>query len=622
MDVSRMKWRSLAAALLVPVIAVVPLLTPQAAIAEPATPAYDIANGCFAMSAIGGAALPGKGPSTAKAAALGKFLFYDTAGTLLTAKGSKAVRTATPTDDAIWKVDRTGSTYRFTSTKGLTRAVRLTPATGCRAFPEAQVDVNGPTQTGTDADGRLQGFVDSHAHLMAEQFLGGRMHCGRPFSPLGITVALADCPDHRPDGIPAVSEHILSRPGPHDTKGWPTFKGYPAWYSLTHEQTYYKWIERTWRSGLRVLNNYYVQNRVLCEIYPLSDEPCNEMESVRIQHRRLLQLRDYIDAQAGGPGKGFFQIATNSQELRRIVASGKLAVTLGIEISEPFGCGAVGGRPLCSSADIDRGLDELHGLGVRQVILTHKFDNALGGARMDGGLTGVGVEIGQVYAGGGLWQVGKCPGHTHDNDAVGRGSERCNVRGLTRLGEYAVRATIKRNMVVDVDHLSAKSSDRALDIVSALRYPGVVSSHSWTDELNYRRIMAAGGVVGLYGGETESFIDEWREARKAAPKDRPFGLGFGPDMNGLGAQAPPRKTGTPVTYPFTMPNGAVVSRQRTGVRVFDVTKDGTAHYGLLPDWIQGMRLQAGADGATLVADLYRAAESYAAMWERVEAYRP
>lgn len=38
--------------------------------------------------------------------------------------------------------------------------------------------------------------------------------------------------------------------------------------------------------------------------------PCNDMESVRIQARDLHNLQDYIDAQSGGPGKGFFRIVT------------------------------------------------------------------------------------------------------------------------------------------------------------------------------------------------------------------------------------------------------------------------------------------------------------------------
>lgn len=596
------------------------------------TPAYRLAGTCVEPTDAAGRALIGNGPSSMKAAGLGEFLFYDTAGTVLTERNGVLTRSSRLSSSAVWTVTRTGDRYRLTSATGKSRAVRLPAATGCRAFPEAQLNVTGAPHTGTDAGGNLTGFADSHAHLMAYQFLGGALHCGRPFSPLGITDALQDCPDHRPDGWPAVGEQILSEPGPHDTRGWPTFAGWPRWNSLTHEQTYYRWLERAWRSGLRVLNNYFVQNRVLCEIYPLTDQPCNEMESVRIQHRMLLQLRDYIDAQAGGPGRGFLQLATDESQLRRIVESGKLAVTMGIEISEPFGCGQSAGHALCTTGDIDRGMDELRRLGVRQLILTHKFDNALGGARMDSDLTGIGVEIGQVYAGGGLWRTSPCRHGLTDNTPPLGAPGQCNVRGLTKLGEYAVNAAVDHRMVIDVDHLSAKSSTRVLDLLAARHYPGVVSSHDWTDPKNYARILAAGGAVGLYAqgplptqgdNHRSSFLTNWRTVREAARPGTFLGLGYGPDMNGLGKQAPPLSvtSSRPVRYPFVMPDGTRVDRQRTGSRVFDVNVDGTAHYGLIPDWIESLRVAAGPDGDAVVDDLYRAAESYARLWGRVESYR-
>src|SRR5699024_4343929 len=133
-------------------------------------------------------------------------------------------------------------------------------------------------------------------------YIGGKVHCGRNESPLGITVALADCPDHEPEGAPALLENIISHSTPialHDTTGWPTFAGYPAASSLTHEQTYYRWVERAWRSGLRVTSNLLVTNDVLCDIYWLGDTPCDGMEVARLQMRQLHEMQDYIDAQYG-----------------------------------------------------------------------------------------------------------------------------------------------------------------------------------------------------------------------------------------------------------------------------------------------------------------------------------
>ena len=45
----------------------------------------------------------------------------------------------------------------------------------------------------------------------------------------------------------------------------------------------------------------------------------------------------------------------------------------------------------------------------------------------------------------------------------------------------------------------------------------------------------------------------------------------------------------PVTYPFTGLGGVTVSQQHSGQRVYDINKDGVAHYGLYPDWLQDLR---------------------------------
>ena len=53
------------------------------------------------------------------------------------------------------------------------------------------------------------------------------------------------------------------------------------------------------------------------------------------------ELERYIDAQAGGPGKGFFRIVETPAAAREVIARGKLAVVLGIETSNLFDCFSV-----------------------------------------------------------------------------------------------------------------------------------------------------------------------------------------------------------------------------------------------------------------------------------------
>ena len=63
-------------------------------------------------------------------------------------------------------------------------------------------------------------------------------------------------------------ENFLSEGSPvgtHSPEGWPSFAGWPRDESQSHEGTYWKWIERSWRSRLRLMVNDLVENRALCE---------------------------------------------------------------------------------------------------------------------------------------------------------------------------------------------------------------------------------------------------------------------------------------------------------------------------------------------------------------------
>ena len=271
-------------------------------------------------------------------------------------------------------------------------------------------------------------------------------------------------------------ENFLSTGSPvgtHSPEGWPSFAGWPRDESQTHEGTYWKWIERAWRSGLRLMVNDLVENRALCELYPLKQNNCNEMASAYKQAEDMRALQDYIDAQFGGPGKGFFRLVRSSAEARRVINDGKLAVVLGIEVSEVLDCGQFNGTPKCDTAQIDRELDKLYAAGVRSMFPVHKFDNALGGTKFDSGATGVLVNTGNKYATGQFWTADHCDDPDHDNTPTPIGDQEaqlmatlfgpvltqplfqgqlpvyppgphCNPKGLTALGEHVIRSMMRK----------------------------------------------------------------------------------------------------------------------------------------------------------------------------------
>ncbi|HEU0023608.1 MAG TPA: membrane dipeptidase [Thermoleophilaceae bacterium] len=653
--------------------------------AASATDRYGLANGCYAVRTIVGSkyvqksgsaytatgtTLASATPFRMQATALGRYLLYGPDGSM-PAVGllNQVTSTTTPGPDADWTLDYIGQAAVLRSHKtgqgirsgtggklGLVagsnaEGLSFIPAQGCSKFPEVEVNVSGTPLKGSSPTAKVRGFLDDHIHLGAFQFLGGRFHCGRPWSPYGVTVALEDCNDHQPNGAAAVVENFISTGSPvgtHNTEGWPSFAGWPRDESQTHEGTYWKWIERAWRSGLRIMVNDLVENRALCELYPYKQNNCNEMVSAYQQAKDMRALQDYIDAQFGGPGKGFFRLVSSSTEARKVINAGKLAVVLGVEVSEVLDCGQFNGTPKCDAGSIDLELDKLYGIGVRSLFPVHKFDNALGGTKFDSGGTGVLVNTGNKWVTGQFWTADHCDDPDHDNTPTPIGNQEaqlvytlfgpvltqplfqgqlpvyppgphCNPKGLTALGEHLIRSMMRKGMIVETDHMSMKARRQTLSILEASRYPGVIASHSWGDPGSQKRLQKLGGIVGPISSVATSFAQEWSEARALRDSRFFFGTGFGSDINGLHSQPKPRANAAqnPVRYPFrSFDGGTLIDRQRSGTRLYDVNADGVDHYGLYPDWIEDLRMVAGQQ---IVTDMANGAEAYLQMWARAEA---
>jgi hypothetical protein len=67
---------------------------------------------------------------------------------------------------------------------------------------------------------------------------------------------------------------------------------------------------------------------------------------------------------------------------------------------------------------------------------------------------------------------------------------------------------------------------------------------------------------------------------------------------------------------------APLERSVAGKRDFDVNLDGMAHYGMMPDFFQDLaNVERAAGKGAAVAPLFRSAEGYLQMWERVERAR-
>jgi microsomal dipeptidase-like Zn-dependent dipeptidase len=573
---------------------------------------------------------------------LGVYLLYD--GKVLNADLTRA---AAPGPASEWSIKARGSgrflvrsiaSRRYLRVRGR-KLVKLRSARGCKRYPEAALGAKGKPGRGKS------GFADAHMHLTAALRAGGLVFGGENFNRYGAPQALGnDAKVHGDDGSLDFTGNLLRSgepAGTHDTHGWPSFKGWPKFDTYTHQQIYYRWLERVWKAGMRVVVAQTVEDESLCNIEPRKSHSCNETETIEAEVAQLRALQNYVDAQSGGRGRGWFRLVYGPKAARKVVARGKLAVLVGVESSNPFGCSERGGQPNCNRADIDRGIARMRKIGVRTMFLAHWTDNALAGAALEGGDKGQFIAALQVAQTGTPFSTGPCP-HPEQGEEVQPaaplpgvprpvsgaapvtaaqvigGGRQCNTRGLTDLGDYAVRRMMDAHMLIEVDHMSEWAREQVLAIAEERGYP-LVSSHTgtgglWTrDEL--KRLYAQGGFA------TATIDDAAKMPAKLLGFKHP-GVGLGTDTGGFNAlPAPdPAAERKPLRYPFRSFDRRVrFTRQRTGQRRFDLNRDGVAHYGLLPDLLADLQRRAG--GRAALRRLFRSAEAYLRTWTRVSRAR-
>jgi microsomal dipeptidase-like Zn-dependent dipeptidase len=645
-----------------------------------AAPAEDLGGRCVAIKwleshryfAIDGTRYTANKPSKAgaaafylKATALGRYMLYDQEGQLARVVGfSDVTRGAAADRFAEWSIARVrGGEFEIRTTVnrrrlsvgfgtgsvgigGIGASARLgvEPTSGCKPFPEAEVDAAGTPRRGTNRDGSVFGFVDAHLHITANMRAGGRVIYGEPFDRFGIPAALGnDAADHGSDGSLDVTGNLLRTGlpfGTHDTHGWPTFAGWPTHDTNTHQQTYYAWLQRAWEAGLRLVVAQTVDDQPICQIVPARNPGgCDETRSIKRQIGTLKVLQDYVDAQSGGPGKGWFRLVYSPAQARRVIASGKLAVIIGIESSDIFGCSLKGTKAQCSKRDVDRGIRSYRRLGVRGVFVAHWVNNAFSGAALEGGTKGAFINIFNRFQTGAYLKTGKCPG-------AGQGEEvrtlspgelsvlaqfypatkqlaaegmpayppgkQCNSAGLTALGRYAVARLMANHMLIEVDHMSERARDALLTIADRAHYP-LISSHNgtggeWTTA-ELKKLFKAGGFAAV----TPGTAPELGKKILAMARLEHAGVGLGTDTGGFASLPGPRPDAAarPLRYPFKSYDGRVTfTRERTGDRTFDLNSDGVAHYGLLADLIADMH------GTGALPPLFRSAEAYLRTWQR------
>ncbi len=700
--------RKLIAAAVVSGAVTTSLATAWPAAGQPSRPAnrlavYALANRCFALRsaangrfvvAAGSTSYAAKATSEVAAAAfflkptaLGTYLLSDGHGELVSigSGGADVTRSAgagartvfaplpagvtgVPGGPTAFSLRSTADHRRLavragTGTLGLTGAATrsalfaFVPRSGCRPFPEAQVDAAVHDPGTRVKHGKIFGFIDDHVHVTGNMRAGGDVISGEPFDPFGIPTALGqDAKVHGPNGSLDLTGNLLRSGvplGTHDTRGWPSFNGWPTFNSMTHQQAYYVWLERAWRAGMRMMVAQTADDAPLCRLEPRrAVKTCSETISIKRQIATLKGLQNYVDAQSGGPGRGWFRLVYTPTAARRVMLAGKLAVMIGIESSDLFGCGERAGRAQCTRADVDRGLAQYKRLGVRGMFVAHWVNNAFAGAALEGGTKGVFINILNRFQTGSYFRTARCPGagqgaavHTLSPGLLAAlaaffpaaksiagqpmpaypSGLQCNSRKLTPLGRYLIQRMMANHMLIEVDHLSESARDEVLAIAAKAHYP-LISSHNgtggeWTPS-ELIRLYKLGGFAAVTPDIAPTLAAKILTMAKYRASGGFFGVGLGTDTNGFSSLPGPRPDAGrhPLRYPFKSYDGSVTfTRERTGTRVFDLNRDGVAHYGLIPDLIADMeRTSAGRRALPL---LFNSAEAYMETWQRAFAHR-
>lgn len=658
-----------------------------------------------------------------QAATLGKFLFYMADKRLLTATSSGVGAAEAPSNAAIWNIDMDDASQTFSivsETEGRALVVdegvlrlgelaaegaefRFVPSPNeCVQYPEMPTGVRGETYKGRGVDQPIIGFADLHTHqgmsseMSYEGDVGpsaGGVLYGEVFHRFGVPHALGDCSKvHGQGGVNDGNNIIHLTPAQgHDTTGWPAFPDWPYNQGLTHQFMYYRWVERAYMAGLRLMVNHGTNISGLCEFgrhnqvgagdLAAEGYDCNDMSVAVKQVKYLYDVQDYIDAQHGGPGKGWYRIVKSPQEAREVINDGKMAVVLGVEVAQVLGCGvtfiAGTGQEIqeCDEASIAAWLEDLWDLGVRHIYPYHDIDSALGGAGLFGNdfmnllnfydtgkffeATDCDVpensEPSARQAGGAL--LGTLPGSGSDplTDFVLNNNpgvlptypdreRHCNARDVTPLGQFALQAIMDKRMVIDIDHAAYHSKNIILDLADQQTPPyPMVSTHDAHGGLTrdqIARIYANGGLVYPYKGDGVKHrnalenVKIWRADAAVLPGsvvlETPLAQGYGADANGFGGHPGPRSSASerPVQYPISLFQGEgwPANLQNLAPVILDlhsvpesgkfwhIDEVGMAHYGLVADFVEEVRLESGEEG---LAALYNSAEAYVRAWERV-----
>lgn len=503
----------------------------------------------------------------------------------------------------------------------------------------------------------MTGYVDMHTHPRSDLSFGGELFYGCPYG--DIAVELKNCrPYHDRWSLNNLRGNVFRQQLAEQTEtqysrtcrdkkiGYPDFTSWPSWCSVLHQQMWVDWIERAHQGGLNIMVALATGSHCLTEVAKTGGIHDDKFAIAT----GIQGIKDLVAHST------FMEIALTPQDVRRIVASGKLAVILGIEIDNIGNFYTPADRyqgyfnPNPSDQDVQAELDRLWDMGIRYIFPIHLTNNIFGGAAIYisqftvGNKFNTGIEFipehvstkesgiayhldHPVLALNKLARMfmplllprsinpARKKNYTFWKVAPGFGHR--NSLGLTDKGRAAVRYMMHKGFLIDIDHMSEKSANEVLDIAMKENYPvnsghnglrGTAGNENGRTVAQYLRINQLGGMIGLgHGDYASNFVRGYREVNKIVNYSH---VAIGTDVDGF-YPLPHKDTSLYVTYDSSF------TRCKTGNRTWDINTDGVAHYGLMPDYIRSWT-QAGMTEQEKNVFM-SSAEHFTQMWEKCEA---
>lgn len=432
-----------------------------------------------------------------------------------------------------------------------------------------------------------------------------------------------------------------------------------------HQQMHITWVRRAYEGGLRLMIASVTDSEVLAMLWHRYHSAPRPSHNANYDYESARKQLRFIHEQVAANTR-WMAIVTTPAQARRAIEQNKLAVILSLEMD---------------SLTIEQMVSLKDEFGVRHVTPIHLVNNSFGGVAVynDAFNTSNHFVNGHFYqvegapsvrfklarptylnyihgnpfeSGGDLFKHGAIlPSHIGDAEyhALHYPDDRGH-RNIAGIDFGRLHMLMVHGFMLDLAHMSEHAQEQTLRMVEQFRYP-VMNSHTGLrvdgsvpqgserdmPRAFAQRIAALGGVVGLGTSRDDAvseddpvatWIGHYQDALNAMGGR---GVALGTDMNGFAPQIPFARSAASVTYPIDLgirlsstearPSLVSLGRHRLGTREFDFQRDGIAHYGMLPDFLQAVHTHLRAsrrDADGLLRSMFNTAEDTIAMWERLE----